>query len=71
MRLRLSALPISPAALAYLRRALTLAEGSLRRLRISEGVEREASRLLDAFVEARTGVRPRCGAAIERLVAGG
>ena len=70
VRLRMSALPASPAALAYLRRALTLPEGSLKRLRISQGVEREASRLLDAFVEARTGVRPRCGAAIERLEAG-
>jgi DNA repair protein RecO (recombination protein O) len=70
IRQRLSALPISPGALGLLQRALSLPEGRMRRLRVTEAVEREASRLLDAFVEARTGVRPRWGSAIERLEAG-
>ena len=67
---RLDALPISPGCLGFLSRALRLTEGQSRRLRVAPTIEREASRLLDAFVEARTGVRPRCGKAIERLEAG-
>lgn len=69
-RQRLDALPISSACLAFLQRALTLPEGQARRLRVTAAVEREGSRLLDAFVEARTGSRPRCGEAIARLEAG-
>lgn len=69
IRQRLSALPISLAALGLLRRALSLPEGRMRRLRVPPPVEREASRLMDAFVEARTEVRPRWGSAIERLEA--
>ena len=70
IRQRLSALAISAAALGLLQRALSLPEGRMRRLRVAPLVEREASRLLDAFVEARTGVRPCWGSAIERLEAG-
>jgi len=65
----LGTLPISPGALGYLRRVLSLSEGQARRLRIAPAVEREVSRLLDAFVEARTDVRPRCASALERLEA--
>lgn len=67
---RLGALPVSAGCLGFLVRAQKLAEGQSRRLRVAPVIEREASRLLDAFVEGRTGVRPRCGRAIERLEAG-
>jgi len=69
LRQRLSALPVSQGALGFLRRARSLPQGTLRRLRVSAADEREATRLLDAFVEARTGVKPRCSSAIERLEA--
>ncbi|HWR97638.1 MAG TPA: DNA repair protein RecO, partial [Candidatus Methanoperedens sp.] len=65
-----SVLPLSAATHGFLLRALTLPEGRARRLRIAAPQERDASRLLDAFVAARTGERPRCGSAIERLEAG-
>lgn len=67
---RLDALPVSAGCLGFLVRLVKLTEGQSRRLRVAPGIEREASRLLDAFVEARTGVRQRCGRAIERLEAG-
>lgn len=62
--------PVTPGAHGFMVRALALAEGQARRLRTSAASEREISRLLDVFVEARTGVRPRCGPYIERLEAG-
>ena len=63
-------IPVTPGAHGFMVRALSLPEGQARRLRTSPAVEREVSRLLDAFVEARTGVRPRSGAYIERVVGG-
>jgi DNA repair protein RecO (recombination protein O) len=68
-RTHLATLAISPGAHGYLRRVLSLPEGQARRLRVAPVVEREVSRLLDAFVEARTDVRPRCASALERLEA--
>jgi DNA repair protein RecO len=63
-------IPVTPGAHGFMVRALTLPEGQSRRLRTSPAVEREVSRLLDAFIEARTGVRPRSGAYIERIEGG-
>ncbi len=60
-------LPVTPGAHGFMVRALALPEGQARRLRTTTATEREISRLLDAFIEARTGVRPRSGAFIERL----
>jgi DNA repair protein RecO len=60
-------IPVTPGAHGFMVRALSLPEGQARRLRTRPAVEREVSRLLDAFVEARTGVRPRGGAYIERI----
>jgi len=63
-------IPVTPGAHGFMVRALSLPEGQARRLRTSPAVEREVSRLLDAFIEARTGVRPRSGAYIERIEGG-
>jgi DNA repair protein RecO (recombination protein O) len=63
-------IPVTPGAHGFMVRTLSLPEGQARRLRTNPAVEREVSRLLDAFVEARTGVRPRSGSFIERLEAG-
>ena len=60
-------IPVTPGAQGFMVRALSLPDGQARRLRTSPATEREVSRLLDAFVEARTGVRPRGGAFIERF----
>lgn len=60
-------IPVSPGAHALMLRALTLPGAQARRLRVPAAVEREAARVIDTFVEARTGVRPRSGASIERL----
>jgi len=60
-------IPVTPGAHGFMVRALSLPEGQARRLRTSPAVEREVSRLLDAFIEARTGVRPRSGSYIERI----
>jgi len=62
-------LPVSPAAHGFLVRALTLPEGQVRRLRVPARVEREISRMLDIYFEARSGVRPRCGSFLELLEA--
>jgi len=62
-------IPLTPAAHGFLVRALRLPDGQARRLRTSVATEREVSRLLDAFVEARTGIRPRCGSYIDKLEA--
>lgn len=64
---RAAAIPVSPAAIGFLIRTLTLPPGPARRLRVAPLVEREVLRLLDRYVEARAGVRPRAGATIERL----
>jgi DNA repair protein RecO (recombination protein O) len=66
---REQAIPVSPAAHGFMVRAISLPDGQARRLRTTAATEREVSRLLDAFVEARTGLRPRCGSYIERLEA--
>ena len=63
-------LPVTPGAHGFMVRALSLPEGQARRLRTTPAAEREVARLLDAFIEARTGVRPRCGTAIERILGG-
>jgi DNA repair protein RecO (recombination protein O) len=63
-------IPVTPGAHGLMVRALTLPPAQARRLRVGAAVEREVARLLDAFVEARTGVRPRCGAYLEALAAG-
>ena len=63
-------IPVTPGAHGFMVRALSLPEGQARRLRTTPAVEREVSRLLDLFVEARTGVRPRGGTFIERIAAG-
>ncbi|HEY5999955.1 MAG TPA: DNA repair protein RecO [bacterium] len=68
-RERRRCLSLGAAALGFLQRAASLPEARLQRLRVPEAVEREASRALDTFVEACTGARPRCGAAIERVEA--
>jgi DNA repair protein RecO (recombination protein O) len=68
-RTRLAAQPISQSAHGYLRRVLALPEAQARRLRVAPAVEREVSRLVDAFVEERTDVRPRVASALERLEA--
>jgi len=60
-------IPVTPGAHGFMVRALSLSEGQARRLRTSSAVEREVSRLLDAFIEARTGVRPRGGSYLERF----
>ncbi len=60
-------IPVTPSALGFMVRALTLPEGQARRLRTTPAVEREVSRLLDAFVEARTDVRPLGASWIERI----
>lgn len=64
---RESTIPVSPPAHGFMVRALSLPAGQARRLRTSAATGREVSRLLDAFFEARTGVRPRSGPCIERL----
>ncbi len=63
-------IPVTAAAHGFMVRALALSAGQARRLRVSRDAELELSRLLDAFAEARTGVWPRSGAAIERLERG-
>jgi DNA repair protein RecO len=63
-------IPVTPGAHGFMVRALSLPEGQSRRLRTSAAAEREVSRLLDSFIEARTGVRPRGGAYIERIEGG-
>lgn len=60
-------IPVTPGAHGFMVRALSLPEGQARRLRTSPAVEREVSRLLDAFIEARTGVRPLSGSYNERI----
>lgn len=60
-------IPVTPSAHGFMVRALSLPEGQVLRLRAAPAVEREVSRLLDAYIEARTGVRPRGGAYIERI----
>jgi len=60
-------IPVTPGAHGFMVRALTLPAGQARRLRTTPAAEREVSRLLDTFVEARTGVRPRGGSYIERI----
>jgi len=60
-------IPVTPAAHGFMVRALSLPEGQARRLRTNPTVEREISRLLDTFIEARTGVRPLSGSYIERF----
>jgi DNA repair protein RecO len=60
-------IPVTPGAHGFMVRALSLPEGQARRLRTTPAAEREVSRLLDSFIEARTGVRPRSGSYIERL----
>jgi DNA repair protein RecO len=60
-------IPVTPAAHGFMVRALSLPDAQARRLRTTPYAEREVSRLLDAFVEARTGVRPRAGAFIDRF----
>jgi len=64
------AIPVTPGAHGFMVRALSLPEGQARRLRTTPATEREVARLLDAFVEARTGVRPRSGSYIERIGGG-
>ncbi len=63
-------IPVTPGAHGFMVRALSLPEGQARRLRTTPAVEREVARLLDAFIEARTGVRPRSGSYIERIEGG-
>lgn len=60
-------IPVTPGAHGFMVRALSLPDGQARRLRAAPAAEREVSRLLDAFIEARTGVRPRAGAFLERV----
>jgi len=60
-------IPVTPGAHGFMVRALSLPEGQARCLRTNPSVEREVSRLLDVFIEARTGVRPRSGSYIERI----
>lgn len=60
-------IPVTPGAHGFMVRALSLPEGLAWRLRTTAAAEREVSRLLDAFVEARTGVRPLGGAYIEQI----
>lgn len=60
-------IPVTPGAHGFMVRALSLPEGQSRRLRTTPTAEREVARLLDAFIEARTGVRPRSGSFIERI----
>lgn len=60
-------IPVTPGAHGFMVRALSLPEGQAWRLRTTVAVEREVSRLLDPFIEARTGVRPLGGAYIERV----
>jgi DNA repair protein RecO (recombination protein O) len=60
-------IPVTPAAHAFMVRALSLPEGQARRLRTTPAAEREVSRLLDAFVEARTGTRMLSGPYIEKI----
>jgi DNA repair protein RecO (recombination protein O) len=62
-------IPVTPGAHAFMVRALWLPGGQARRLRTAAATERELSRLLDAFIEARTGVRPRASRSIEMLEA--
>jgi DNA repair protein RecO (recombination protein O) len=62
-------IPVTPVAHGFMVRVLRLPAGQARRLRTPPSAEREISRLLDAFVEARTGVRPRGARAIEALEA--
>lgn len=60
-------IPVTPGAHGFMVRSLTLPEAQAWRLRATLAAEREVARLLDAFIEARTGVRPRCGSYIERV----
>jgi DNA repair protein RecO len=64
---REQAVALTAAAHGFMTRALSLPHGQARRLRTTAAIEREVSRLLDVFIEARTGFRPRCGAYIETL----
>lgn len=66
---RESTIPVTPGAHGFMTRALRLPAAQVRRLRTPRSTEREVSRLLDAFVEARTGVRPRAGRTLEALEA--
>lgn len=65
-----STVPVSPDAHGFMVRALSLPDIQVRRLRTSASTEREVARLLDAFVEAQTGVRPRSHACIETMMKG-
>lgn len=58
---------VTSGAQGFMVRSLRLSEEQARRLRVSVVVEQEVSRLLDAFVEAQTGIQPRGGRAIEKL----
>lgn len=62
-----STTPVTPAAHGFMTRALSLRPAQARRLMMPKATEREVSRLLDVFVEARTGVRLRASRAIEAL----
>lgn len=62
-----STVPVTPGAHGFMLRVLSLPEAQVRRLRIGRATEREVARLVDAFIEARTGVWPRAGGFIERL----
>lgn len=63
-------IPISPGAHGFMVRALCLPDARSRRLRISAVAEREVAQLLDALLEARTGVRPRSRACIDAMTKG-
>lgn len=67
---REATIPVTPGAHGFMTRALRLPAAQVRRLRTPRSTEREVARLLDAFVEARTGVRPRAGRSLEALEAG-
>jgi hypothetical protein len=64
---REATIPVTPGALAVLLRVLRPPAGQAGRLRVGAAAERELSRLLEAFVEARTGERLRCARALEAL----
>jgi DNA repair protein RecO (recombination protein O) len=60
-------LPVTPAALGFMVRALGLPETHLRRLRANAATVGEVSRLLNAFVEFRVDSRLHAGAFLDAM----
>jgi DNA repair protein RecO (recombination protein O) len=61
---------LTPGAHGFMLRALSLPESRIPRLRAGQGIVAEVSRVLDQFVEARMGVRPKASLFFEKIAPG-